>query len=61
MNYFGKVLMINFVSFWNNLLKHCISAEFLLMKGYVQGAVRKELRIDPLVQRFKTATLGKSY
>ena len=53
--------MINFVSFWNNLLKHCISAEFLLMKGYVQGAVRKELRIDPLVQRFKTATLGKSY
>ena len=49
--------MINFVSFWNNLLKHCISAEFLLMKCYVQGALRKELRIDPLVQRFKTATL----
>ena len=31
------------------------------MKGYVQGALRKELRIDPLVECFKTATLGKFY
>ena len=31
------------------------------MEGYVQGALRKELHIDPLVERFKTATLGKFY
>ena len=31
------------------------------MEGYVQGALRKELHVDPFVERFKTATLGKSY
>ena len=41
----------------NNLLKHCISNEFLLMEGYVQDALRKELHIA----RFKTTTLRKSY
>ena len=50
----------SFFSTWNNLLKHWISAEFLLVKGYVQGALRKEMRIAPFVERFKTATLGKS-
>ena len=53
--------MINFASTWNNLLKYCISAEFLLVAGYVQCALRKELRIDPFVERFKADTLGKSY
>ena len=28
------------------------------MEGYVQGALRKELRIAPFVERFKTTTLG---
>ena len=30
------------------------------MEGYAQGALRKELRVDPLVELFKTGTLGKS-
>ena len=29
------------------------------MEGYGQGAPRKELLMDPLVERFKTAHLGK--
>ena len=56
-SYFEKVLLRNFDSTWNILLKHYISAEFLLMEGYVQGALRKE----PFVERFKTTTLRKSY
>ena len=51
---------MNFASTWNNLRKHWISAKFLLMEGYVQGALRKELRIAPFVERFKIATLGRS-
>ena len=51
---------MNFASTWNNLRKHWIPAEFLLMEGYVQGALRKELRIAPFVERFKIATLGRS-
>ena len=42
------------------MLKHCISAKFLLMEGYVKGALRKELLIDPFVEHFKTTTLGMS-
>ena len=30
------------------------------MEGYAQGAPRKGLLIDPFVERFKTANLGKS-
>ena len=30
------------------------------MEGYVQGALGKELQIDPFLECFKTATLGKS-
>ena len=52
---------MHFTSAWNKLLKDCISVEFLLLEGYVQGALRKELRIDPFVERFKTATLEKYY
>ena len=52
--------MIIFASAYNNLLKYCISANFLLMEGYVQGALRKDLRTAPFVERFKTVTLGKS-
>ena len=52
---------MNFASTWNNLLKHWISAEFFLMEGYLQGALRKELYIAPFVERFKTLTLGRSY
>ena len=52
---------MNFASTWQKLLKYCISAEFLLVEGYVQGALRKELNIDPFVERFKTATFGKYY
>ena len=38
-----------------------VSAEFLVVKGYVQSAaLRKELRIAPCVERIKTATLRRS-
>ena len=52
---------MHFASTWNNLLQHFISSELLLIEGYVQGALRQELLIAPLVERLKTATLGKSY
>ena len=51
---------MNFASTWINLLKHCISADFLLMEGYVQGALRKGLHITSFVDRFKTAIWGRS-
>ena len=44
----------------HKLIRHCISAKFLLMEGYVQGALREKLHIAPFVERLKTATLGKS-
>ena len=43
---------MNFVSTWNKLLKHCIFVDFLLLEGYAQGALRKELHIVPFVERF---------
>ena len=52
---------MHFASPWNHLLKHCISAEFLLVGGYLQGALRKKLRIAPFVECFKTASLGRWY
>ena len=55
---YRKVLLINFVRIWHNLLSHCIFAKFQLMEGYVMGALRKELRIAFFVQRFKTTTFG---
>ena len=51
---------MNFASTWNKLFKLCVSVNFLLMEVYVQGALRKELRIAPFVERFKVATLGRS-
>ena len=51
---------MHFASTWNHLQKHCISAEFLPVEGYLQGALRKELRIAPFVEHFKTASLRKS-
>ena len=56
---FGKVLLRDFVSTWNKLVKHGIYPEMLLMEGYAQVAVRKELFIAPFAERFKTTTLGK--
>ena len=52
---------MHFASNWNHLLKHFISVKFLLVEGYLQGALRKEPRIAPFVERFKTASLGRSY
>ena len=40
---------------------HCIFVDILLIEGFVQGALRKELLIAPFVERFETPTLGKSY
>ena len=52
---------MHFAITWNHLQKLCISVEFLLVEGYLQGALQKELRIAPFVERFKTAFLGMSY
>ena len=52
---------MSFASTWNNLLKHCVSTNVLLMEGYVQGALLKVLHIDLFLERFKTATLGMFY
>ena len=52
---------MHFASAWNHLPKHCISVEFLLVEGYLQSAIRKELRIASFVERFKTASSGRSY
>ena len=51
---------MNFASILKKLFKLCISVHFLLMEVYVQGALRKELRIAPFVERFKVATLERS-
>ena len=55
-----EVLLIHFASNWNNFLKHCICADFLLTISLVESAQRKELSIAPFVERINTATLGKS-
>ena len=31
------------------------------MEGYLHGVLQKELHIDPFIERFKAATLGRSY
>ena len=53
--------MTNFSNTWNNSLKHFISAKFLLMESYVQGALRKELSIAPFIECIKNTTLGMSH
>ena len=45
--------MRDFASTWSNVLKHCISAEIWLIEALVQSALRKELFIALLVERFK--------
>ena len=50
---------MNFASTWNNLLKYCISVNFLLIEDYSQGTLRKDPRIAPFVERLKIATLGR--
>ena len=49
-----------FASTWSNLLKYSMSVNFLLIEGYAEGALRKELRISPFVEHFKIASLGRS-
>ena len=51
---------MNFASAWNKLFKLCISVVFLLIEGYLQGALRKELRIALFVERFNIAMFGRS-
>ena len=49
------------MSTWNNLLKHYISPDFLLIESQVQGALRKALLIATFVELFQTITLEKPY
>ena len=58
-SYFGEVLLINFVSFWKNLLKHCSFVDLLLVVSYVQVTLGKKLFIVIFVQRFKTTNSEK--
>ena len=52
---------MSFASTWNKLFRHCISVEFLLVEGHVQGAVRKEMFIASFIVSFKNATLARFY
>ena len=47
------MLLRDFASSWNKLLKHCISADFSLIERKVQGALRKELRIALFLELLK--------
>ena len=60
-SYFGKALLINFAITWNSLLEHCSSAEYLLMKDYVQGALLMELPIATFAEHFKITYSGKVF
>ena len=59
--YFSKVLLINSINTWSNLLENFIFVHRLLLEDYEQGALQKELIVAPLMERFKTATFRKSY
>ena len=59
--HFEKVFLINFSSTWNDLLNHCILGEFLLTETYGQGDVRKEIRIAPFFECFKTNAIGEPH
>ena len=52
---------MNFINVYSNLLNHLVFVHFLLIEGYEQGALRKELIFATFVEQFKTATLRKSY
>ena len=52
--------MTHFAFTWNNLLKHGMSAKFLLIVALVQSALRIELSIAPFVEHINTATFEKS-
>ena len=43
-----------------NLSRHCVFADYLLIVSYVQGALRKELRIASSVERFKLVIVRRS-
>ena len=47
--YFGKFFPILFASTWKKSLKQSIYLEFFLIKGLVQGALRKEQAIASFV------------
>ena len=60
-SYLEKVLLINFIIDWDNLLKHSIFADSLMIVNYVQGALRKKLHIAPFLEPFQRTNLGKPY
>ena len=59
-SYLQKVFLINLIRTYSKLLQHFIFACFLLIKGYEQGALGKELTVALFVERFKIATLRKT-
>ena len=44
-----------------NLPKHCIFTDILLIVSYIKDALRKELLVASFVELFKNANLVKSY
>ena len=58
---FEKFLLINFISNCSKLLKHFIFTHLQSIEDYGKCAKRKQPVIVTFVERFKTATLRKSY
>ena len=58
-NYLGKVLLIDFAITWINLLEHCISDEYLLMKDYVWALYEKSCLLFLFAEHFKSNYFGK--
>ena len=51
-----EVSRINFKSTLSKFITNYISIAVLLVEGFVQGALPKELFITPFVERFKAVT-----
>lgn len=50
---------VNFKNTLDNFLRKYFSVIVLLVKGFAQGTIRKELFIGPLVECFKTDNLRR--
>ena len=58
-SYFEKASLINFKSSQSEFIKSYISVVVFLVEGFEQGALRKELFIAPLAERFKAVTFRR--
>ena len=49
--------MIKFLTTWKSSPKQCIFDDFLLLVGFIQDALRKELLIASFIELFKNLKL----